>query len=91
MSRIIIDVRTPEEFASRHLEGAINLSFYDAEFGMDIALFPKDTEFILYCNAGGRAGRAKTRLKSLGFTDVTSYGIMGASIATGARVIYRGK
>jgi len=88
MTRFIIDVRTPEEYAARHLDGAINLSFNDPGFPVTIAEFPRDAEYIVYCNAGGRAGRAKTRMKAQGFEDVTSYGIIGASVATGATVIY---
>lgn len=87
MSRLIIDVRTAQEYAQRHLEGAININFNGADFVPRIAALPKDQEYIVYCNAGGRAGRAKTRMKALGFTDVTSYGIMGASVATSTPVL----
>ncbi|MDR0488084.1 MAG: rhodanese-like domain-containing protein [Propionibacteriaceae bacterium] len=89
MTRFIIDVRTPQEFAARHIEGAINIDFHDPQFNTQMMEFPKDTELVVYCNAGGRAGRAKTRLKELGFSDVTSYGIMGASAATGTQVLYQ--
>jgi len=89
MARLIIDVRTPEEYSSRHLEGAINVNFYDPDFVSRISAFPLDQEYVVYCNAGGRAGRAKNRMKAMGFSDVTSYGIMGASVATGATVVYQ--
>ena len=89
MTRLIIDVRTPQEYGLRHLEGAININFHDPSFTTQILEFPKDTELVVYCNAGGRAGRAKTRVKGLGFADVTSYGIMGASVATGVQVLYQ--
>jgi len=89
MSRLVIDVRTPDEYANRHVDGAINISFNAPDFRERILSFPKDQEYIVYCNAGGRAGRAKTQMKALGFTDVTSYGIMGASAVTGAPVIYQ--
>ena len=89
MTRLIIDVRTPHEYALRHLEGAINIDFHNPDFTSRILSLPKDLELIVYCNAGGRAGRAKTRLMGLGFPDVTSFGIMGACVATGAPVIYQ--
>jgi len=89
MSRLVIDVRTPEEYANRHVDGALNISFNDPDFRERISGFPKDQEYIVYCNAGGRAGRAKSQMKALGFDDVTSYGIMGASAATGLLVVYR--
>jgi len=89
MSRLIIDVRTPDEYAARHIEGAINISFNSPEFVTQIRAFPTDQEYVVYCNAGGRAGRARAQMTSLGFEDVTSFGIMGASVATGARVVYQ--
>ncbi|MCL2735791.1 MAG: rhodanese-like domain-containing protein [Propionibacteriaceae bacterium] len=88
MTRYIIDVRTREEYANRHLEGAINIDFNGPLFVSDISCFEKDAEFIVYCNGGGRAGRAATQMRTLGFTDVTGYGIMGASAATGVPVMY---
>ncbi len=89
MSQLIFDVRTPDEYAARHLEGAINIDFHAPDFAERVSAFPKDQEYVVYCNAGGRAGRAATRMKTMGFTDVTSYGIMGASIATGSALVYR--
>ncbi len=88
MARLILDVRTPEEYAARHVDGAINVDFRKSDFASLISQFPKDAEYIVYCNAGGRAGRASVKMRSLGFTDVTSYGIMGASVAAGQPVVY---
>ena len=88
MSRLIIDVRTPEEYARRRLAAAVNIDFHSPDFVTRILCLPKDQEYIVYCNAGGRAGRAKTQMKALGFADVTAYGIMGASIASGSEVLY---
>ena len=88
MPRIIIDVRSPREYGPRHLADAINIEFHSPNFVTQMMEFPKDTELITYCNAGNRAGQAKWRLKSLGFTDVTSYGMMAASVATGTPVVY---
>jgi rhodanese-related sulfurtransferase len=89
MSRVIIDVRTPEEHAMRHIEGSVNIDFHNPEFLSRVSQYDQDTELVVYCNGGGRAGRAKTRLKAQGFTDVSSYGIMGACVATGAQVLYQ--
>ncbi len=89
MTRLIIDVRTPGEYATRHLEGALNIDFQSPDFDQRVAALPRDQEYVVYCNAGGRGGRAAARMKSLGFSDVTGYGIMGASAATGAAVAYQ--
>ena len=89
MSRLIIDVRTPAEYANRHIEGAINVDCNAPDFDARIAAFPPRHEYVVYCNAGGRAGRAAARMRIMGFPDVTSYGIIGASVATGQPVVYQ--
>lgn len=89
MARLIIDVRSPEEYANRHLEGAINMDYNGPDFSAQVRTLPSGDSYTVYCNAGGRAGRAAARMKALGFSDVTSYGIIGASVATGAPVVYR--
>lgn len=85
---MIIDVRTRAEYNARHVEGAINVDYRDPSFAREIAEFPRDAQYIVYCNAGGRGGRAADFMKAHGFTDVRGYGIMGASVASGAPVVY---
>lgn len=68
-----IDVRTPEEFASGHYPDALN---HPVELIMQ-GRFPelaKDTEIILYCRSGARAGMAQQILQQAGFTNVTNKG-----------------
>ena len=70
----IIDVRTPEEFAAGHLEGAIN---YDYEGGtLEAALSSLDPsiEYVVYCQSGRRSALATTLMKDAGFTSIADLG-----------------
>ncbi len=71
---VVIDVRTPQEFESGHVEGALNLP-HDS-IGQDIfkAKVAKDDHVILYCKSGRRADVAMGTLKGLGFSHIDNYG-----------------
>lgn len=73
-SGVWIDVRTPEEYASGHLDGALNLP-HDA-IGKHIAaeVPDKDAEIHLYCRSGRRSGIAKDTLERMGYTRVRNEG-----------------
>ena len=72
----LVDVRTPAEFASGHLPGAINIPVQ--ELGDRLAeLQPKDTPVVLYCRSGRRSSSAARTLKSAGFAAVHDLGSMG--------------
>jgi phage shock protein E len=69
-----IDVRTPEEYAAGHLEGATNIP-YDQIAERIAALVPdKNTEIHLYCRSGRRSGLALQALRDLGYTKVINEG-----------------
>lgn len=67
---VILDVRTPEEFAAGHLEGAILVDFFDEDFAEQLAELDPDVPYLLYCNSGNRSGQTIPLLDELGFTDV---------------------
>jgi phage shock protein E len=70
---ILIDVRTAGEFAAGHLDGAINLS--SDEFSQ-IATVVKDKNhtILLYCQSGARATVVCSRLRGMGYSDVSNIG-----------------
>ncbi len=74
-SNVIIDVRTPEEFASGHLDGAINIP-YDQIEAKRAALdkVKKDENILVYCRSGRRSEIAKQSLNKLGFKNVQNGG-----------------
>jgi rhodanese-related sulfurtransferase len=67
----LVDVRTPQEFATGHLENAKNVNFNDPEFKQKIALLDKNKPIAVYCGVGGRSGKASKILVELGFKDIT--------------------
>ena len=67
---VILDVRTPEEFAAGHVDGAIMIDFYAADFEDRVAELDPDVPYLLYCNSGNRSGQTVPLLHELGFNDV---------------------
>ena len=71
----LLDVRTPEEFATGHIPTAENLPV--DRIRSDTAPWPKDSIIIVYCASGARASIAEQRLTDLGFTNVADFGRIG--------------
>jgi len=70
---IILDVRTPEEFAAGHIENAINVDFNNpAEFQATLATLDKQTEYAIYCRSGNRSGQAMEIMREQGFSSITN-------------------
>lgn len=67
---IIVDVRTPAEYNSGHLEHALNINWYDADFASKFEGIDKDKTIYVYCKVGGRSAKAQKKLLSLGYTNV---------------------
>jgi rhodanese-related sulfurtransferase len=85
---VVIDVRTPEEFAGGHLEGALNLDVQSASFDALASRLPADGVYVVYCRSGSRAAAAVARLEALGFTALTNAGgIDAAAASTGLAVV----
>lgn len=71
MSRIFIDVRESFEFATGHVDGAINIPPSKLMAGAEsLKGVSKDTEIILYCHSGSRSNVSINILKSMGFTNL---------------------
>ena len=71
---IILDVRTPEEYAAGHIPGAINIpnEIIGAE---DISELPNKSQLILvYCHSGRRSKEASEKLAKLGYTNIVEFG-----------------
>lgn len=71
---IILDVRTPDEYAEGHIPGAICIS-HDAIPTDDIPELPrKDQLIMVYCRSGRRSKLAAEQLVAQGYTDVVEFG-----------------
>lgn len=71
----ILDVRTPEEFNSGHLMGAVNIDIRSSDFDSKIDSLPKTDKYLVYCRTGHRSSNALNIMKGKGFTDV--YNMVG--------------
>lgn len=70
---ILIDVRTPQEFAAGHIPKAKNVPLQMME-GKIKSVAPKmDDPIVLYCHSGSRSNTAARFMLSLGYTNVKSF------------------
>jgi rhodanese-related sulfurtransferase len=67
---VILDIRTPEEYAEGHIENAVNVDFYDDAFPDELSSLDTDKTYLIYCRSGGRSGSAFKMMKELGFRNV---------------------
>jgi len=85
----IIDVRTQEEWATGHLEGAVRIGIADADFAQQLDTLDKSADYYIYCRSGNRAGQAIDFMKSAGFTGklVNGGAVANAATQTGLTVV----
>lgn len=63
----IIDVRTPEEFENGHITGALNIDINSPDFEDRIKKLDPEKQYVVYCQSGGRSGRACSSIRQFGF------------------------
>lgn len=84
----VLDVRTPEEWASGTIKGAIKMNFFDNDFNEQIEKLDKNKPVYVYCKSGGRSGKAAKKMKKMGFKTVYDLnGGMGAWSSAGKEVV----
>ncbi len=66
----ILDVRTPEEFASEHIDKATNINWLGDDFVTNVEKFDKSKAVFIYCKSGGRSAKASAKLAELGFKTI---------------------
>ncbi|QCX01119.1 rhodanese-like domain-containing protein [Aggregatimonas sangjinii] len=71
-SVVLVDVRTPEEYAGGHLENALNINWQDDNFAEQFQSIGKDETIYVYCKKGGRSIKAQEKLISMGFENVVN-------------------
>lgn len=77
---ILIDVRTPEEYAEGAIKGSVNIDFFNQQaFIKQISSLDKNKPVYLYCRSGNRSMKAARQLVSLGFEKV--YDLAGGYMA----------
>ena len=76
---VILDVRTPTEYASGHIDGAINIDYFSATFTDDVNTLDKRKTYLVYCASGGRSRNAANIMKASGFRE--AYNMLGGFTA----------
>jgi rhodanese-related sulfurtransferase len=67
---VVLDVRTPEEFAAGHIAGATNIDFNADDFQKKLEQLPKDQTYLVNCAIGGRSAKACKLMNQLDFKSV---------------------
>ncbi len=66
----VVDVRTPEEYAAGHLDGAVNMNVEGPDFANQINTLDKNGTVAVYCHSGRRSAIAADELALSGFTSI---------------------
>lgn len=85
----VVDVRTAEEFATGHLDGALNFDVQSAAFVEQVSSLDPAADYVIYCRSGNRSGAAIESMKALGFTGTLTNGgaVANASSLTGIEIV----
>ena len=75
---VTVDVRTPGEFMTGHIEGAQNIDFESGNFENQISTLDKNGTYAVYCRSGNRSGQAVAIMHDAGFHNV--YNLNGGII-----------
>jgi len=67
---VVLDVRTPAEYASGHLPKAQNIDIEAADFATRMGSLNKNASYAVYCRSGNRSGMALEQMAAAGFTHI---------------------
>ena len=70
---VLIDVRTPEEYAEGHIPGSVNVPLQQID-RVASALADKTKTVFVYCRSGARSSQAVAFMKQMGYTEVHNIG-----------------
>ena len=76
---VILDIRTPGEYHSGHIENSIMIDFYSKAFGEKVNRLDKGKTYLIHCRSGNRSTRSMALFKKLQFQKIyhLSSGITG--------------
>jgi rhodanese-related sulfurtransferase len=81
---MIIDVRTPDEYASGHIENSVLININGDDFEAKIGELDREGTYLVYCKSGGRSRNAASYMQEQGFQEVYNMvGGIGAWISAG--------
>jgi phage shock protein E len=80
-SHLLLDVRTPEEFASGHIDGAVNIPVESLQ--RRLSEVPMNQPIVVYCRSGNRSAQASQILAQAGYTRIYDMGGLNDWVALG--------
>lgn len=87
---VLVDVRTPAEYAAGHLANAMNIDMQASDFLDRVRALDRSASYALYCRSDHRSGLAAEQMAAIGFTKVvdldggiTAWTAAGKPVATG--------
>jgi phage shock protein E len=75
----LLDVRTPDEYASGHLQGSVNMPYTSIREKIGTTVPDKQAQIFVYCRSGRRSSIAEQTLTQLGYTNVVNLGSFRAA------------
>jgi len=76
---VILDVRTPGEYAAERIVGAVLLDYRSPSFRRELANLARDATYLVYCRSGNRSAGAVEVMAQRGFTRI--YELAGGILA----------
>lgn len=70
---VVLDVRSPAEFAAGHVPGAININVMAGTFAPQAAALDKTKTYLVHCARGGRSALAVRRMARMGFGQLYDF------------------
>jgi rhodanese-related sulfurtransferase len=67
---IVLDVRTPNEYALGHIPDAVNIDWNAKDFTEKVAALDRGHTYLVHCAAGGRSAKACDKMEKLNFKDL---------------------
>jgi rhodanese-related sulfurtransferase len=67
---VILDVRTPGEFAEGYIKGAVNLDVQSPTFEKGLRALDRKKSYLVYCRTGNRSRRAILAMEAQGFRSI---------------------
>lgn len=84
---VVVDVRTPSEYAGGHLDGAVNIDLQSADFDSVISQLDVEDEYVVYCQSGNRSAQAVALMEEEGLDVQDAGGISEAAESTGLPIV----
>ncbi|MBA5629178.1 rhodanese-like domain-containing protein [Moheibacter sp. BDHS18] len=71
-NKVLLDVRTPEEFNAGNIPNSVNIDFNSDEFDAMIQDLDKEKTYYVYCKSGNRSTKASQKMQEAGFQHVVN-------------------